>query len=246
MKIFNKIFILILAIFGCLFFSFELFAQSMSDDDIVDNIIEYNWTLYSFIATVCGIIAALITLWWMIKNSKRENVNFSKQLDELKKQTEKADQQIQNQEKEYREASDRSIKLNTSLKENVEDIKEYLTKKDLIIKLTEKKDTIYGTFKALWNSSLTKSAASVKDGTIVHNTAVMSGIITITTGITTFKDLLPEISGDFEEACKQCIDDVEQLSKIKKKGEDIAEWLKGVKTHFDDLDKEMSNCINNL
>ena len=82
--------------------------------------------------------------------------------------------------------------MNAALKESVEDIKDYLTKKDLVIKLKEKKDVVYGTFVSLWNSSLTKLAANVKDGSIINNQAVMNGIVSITSGITTFKDLPEE------------------------------------------------------
>lgn len=224
-------------------------ADFQTSNEEENGVISYNtkpdWNFWSFIATVIGIIAALGTLWWMIKDSGRENENFLNQLDELKKQNQRADKQIQNQEKELRDASERSRKLNTALKENVADIKDYLTKKDLVIKLTEKKDTIYGTFKSLWNSSFTKTASDVKDGTIVQNQAVMNGIISITTGITTFRDLITNMSDSCEEACKVCIDDVEQLSKKKKNG-DISEWLKGMKKHFENLEKEMSSCIDNL
>lgn len=224
-------------------------ADFQTSNEKTNGVISYNtkpdWNFWSFVATVVGIIAALGTLWWMIKDSGRENENFLNQLDELKKQNQRADKQIQNQEKEFRVASERSRNLNTALKENVADIKDYLTKKDLVIKLTEKKDTIYGTFKSLWNSSFTKTASDVKDGTIVQNQAVMNGIISITTGITTFRDLIPNMSDSCEEACKMCIDDVEQLSKKKKK-EDISEWLKGMKKHFENLEKEMSSCIDNL
>ena len=224
-------------------------ADFQTSNEKTNGVISYNtkpdWNFWSFVATVVGIIAALGTLWWMIKDSGRENENFLNQLDELKKQNQRADKQIQNQEKELRDASERSRNLNTALKENVADIKDYLTKKDLVIKLTEKKDTIYGTFKSLWNSSFTKTASDVKDGTIVQNQAVMNGIISITTGITTFRDLIPNMSDSCEEACKMCIDDVEQLSKKKKK-EDISEWLKGMKKHFENLEKEMSSCIDNL
>lgn len=224
-------------------------ADFQTSNEKTNGVISYNtkpdWNFWSFVATVVGIIAALGTLWWMIKDSGRENENFLNQLDELKKQNQRADKQIQNQEKEFRDASERSRNLNTALKENVADIKDYLTKKDLVIKLTEKKDTIYGTFKSLWNSSFTKTASDVKDGTIVQNQAVMNGIISITTGITTFRDLIPNMSDSCEEACKMCIDDVEQLSKKKKK-EDISEWLKGMKKHFENLEKEMSSCIDNL
>lgn len=212
---------------------------------VISNNTKPDWNFWSFVATVVGIVAALGTLWWMIKDSGRENENYLNQLDELKKQNQRADKQIQNQEKELRDASERSSKLNTALKENVADIKDYLTKKDLVIKLTEKKDTIYGTFKSLWNSSFTKAASDVKDGSIVQNQAVMNGIISITTGITTFRDLIPNMSDGCEEACKMCIDDVERLSKKKKK-EDISEWLKGMKKHFENLEKEMSSCIDNL
>lgn len=212
---------------------------------VISNNTKPDWNFWSFITTIVGIVTAIGTLWWMIINSKRENKNFLNQLDELKKQNQKADKQIQNQEKEYRDASERSRKLNTALKENVTEIKDYLTKNDLMIKLKEKKDGIYGTFKALWNSSLTKSASNVKDGSVVQNPAVMKGIITITKGITAFKDLMPNMSDSCEEACKACIDDIEQLSKKKKKG-DISEWLKGMKKHFEDMEKEMSSCIDNL
>ena len=225
-------------------------ANFQTDSDrvtksVISNKTKQDWDFWSFIATIVGIVTAIGTLWWMIKNSKRENKNFLNQLDELKKQNQKADKQIQNQEKEYRDASERSRKLNTALKENVTEIKDYLTKNDLMIKLKEKKDSIYGTFKALWNSSLTKSASNVKDGSIVQNPAVMKGIITITKGITAFRDLMPNVSDSCEEACKACIDDIEQLSKKKKKG-DISEWLKGMKKHFEDLEKEMTSCIDNL
>lgn len=212
---------------------------------VISNNTKPDWNFWSFITTIVGIVTAIGTLWWMIINSKRENKNFLNQLDELKKQNQKADKQIQNQEKEYRDASERSRKLNTALKENVTEIKDYLTKNDLMIKLKEKKDGIYGTFKALWNSSLTKSASNVKDGSVVQNPAVMKGIITITKGITAFKDLMPNMSDSCEEACKACIDDIEQLLKKKKKG-DISEWLKGMKKHFEDMEKEMSSCIDNL
>lgn len=245
MKTINSFFIVILVL-SCCFSLSPIVANTLSEDLVPNSSYGYNWTLWSFIATVGGILATLITLWWMIHNSKRENLNFSKQLDELKKHNQKADKQLQIQEKEYLEASERSMKLNTSLKENIEDIKEYLTKNDLIIKLTEKKDTIYGTFTSLWNSSFTKSASNVKDGTIVQNNVVMNGIITITTGITTFQDLIPNISADCGETCKLCIYDLEQLSKKRKKGDDISEWLKNLKQHFEKLEKEMSDCINNL
>ena len=204
-----------------------------------------DWNLCSFIATVVGIVAALGTLFWMIRDSNRENENFLNQLGELKKQNQRADKQLQNQEKELRDASERSRKLNAALKESVEDIKDYLTKKDLVIKLKEKKDVVYGTFVSLWNSSLTKLAANVKDGSIINNQAVMNGIVSITSGITTFKDLIPNISDSCEEACRLCVEDMAQLSKKKKKG-DISEWLKGMKKHFEDLEKEMSSCIDNL
>lgn len=225
-------------------------ANFQTDSDgvtksVISNKTKQDLDFWSFIITIVGIVTAIGTLWWMIINSKRENKNFLNQLDELKKQNQKADKQILNQEKEYRDASERSRKLNTALKENVAEIKDYLTKNDLMIKLKEKKDGIYGTFKALWNSSLTKSASNVKDGSVVQNPAVMKGIITITKGITAFRDLMPNMSDSCEEACKACIDDIEQLSKKKKKG-DITEWLKGMKKHFEDMEKEMSSCIDNL
>ncbi len=212
-----------------------------------------NWGKRSFWATFAdvvftflGIIAALVTLWWMIKNSKKEKQQVNQQLTLLEQGNQQAKQQIQNQERALRDSSEKSRKLNASLKENVEKINNYLTQSDLKVKLTEKKDTVNSTFNSLWNSVLRRGGSKLKDGSIINNAAVLNGIITMETGINTFIDLLPIASEKCKVASNICLDDIDYISKKKKKGEDIAQWLQDMKTHFDDLYNEMSNCINNM
>ena len=213
----------------------------------------HNWGECSFWATFAdvvftflGIIAALGTLWWMIKNSKGEKQQVNQQLSLLEQGNQQAKQQIQNQERALKDSSEKSRKLNASLKESVEKINKYLTQSDLKVKLTEKKDTVNSTFNSLWNSVLRRGGSKLKDGTIINNAAVLNGIITMETGINTFNDLLPVASEKCKAAGKICLDDIDYISKKKKKGEDIAQWLQDMKTHFDDLNNEMSNCINNM
>lgn len=212
-----------------------------------------NWGKRSFWATFTdvvftffGIIAALWTLWWMIKNSRDEKQQVKQQLSLLEQGNLQAKLQIQNQERALKESSERSRKLNSALKESVEKINKYLTQSDLKVKLTEKKDTVNSTFNSLWNSVLRRGGSKLKDGTIINNAAVLTGIITMETGINTFNDLLPVASDKCKAVGKICLDDIDYISKKKKKGEDIAQWLQDMKTHFDDLYNEMSNCINNM
>lgn len=97
-----------------------------------------NWGKRSFWATITdvvftflGIIAALLTLWWMIKNSKEEKQQVKQQLTLLEHGNQQAKQQIQNQELALIDSSEKSRKLNASLTESVEKINNYLTQSDL-------------------------------------------------------------------------------------------------------------------
>lgn len=206
----------------------------------------YHATLADVIATVLGIVAAIITLIWMHFNSKKESEQVKQQLLLLEQGNNQAKLQIQNQERALKDSTEKSRRLNAALKGNVENINKYLTQSDLKVKLTEKKDTVNSTFNSLWNSVLHRGGSKLKDGTIINNPAVLDGIITMETGINTFIDLLPVASEKCKAAGKICLDDIDYISKKKKKGEDIAQWLQDMKTHFDDLYNEMSICINNI
>lgn len=203
-------------------------------------------TFADVIATILGIVAAIVTLVWMHKNSKKEAAKVQQQITLLEERNNHAKQQIQNQEKAIRESNEQSMRLNASIKRNVEDIKKYLTESELKIKLIEKKDTVHKTFVYLWNSSFRHEASKIKDGSIINNQAVLSGVIDIVTAIATFNDLHPSVSEKCVEKGKRCMGDMEYLSKKKKKGEDIAAWLEEIKQHFDELSDEMNNCINGL
>jgi len=68
----------------------------------------------------------------------------------------------------------------------------------------------------------------------------------IESGINTFNDLLPVVSNSCSAAGKICLDDIGLISKKKKKGEDIAQWLQDMNSHFENLNNEMSKCIKNI
>lgn len=203
-------------------------------------------TFADVIATVLGIFAALITLLWMHRNSQKDNVNVQKEIKLLEDGNDRAKQQIIVQERALKKSADQSRKLNSALKSNVEDIKKYLTQSDLKVKLIEKKDTIYSTFSYLYNSSFVQEASKIKDGSIIRNQAVLQGVITIVTDITTFKDLHPTLSSNYDIYSQRCLDDMEQLSKKKQKGFDLVRWLKETKIHFEELKQEMESCIGSL
>lgn len=206
----------------------------------------YRVNFADLIATILGFLAAIVTLWVMKRNARSESADVQKQIALLKVGNQQAEQQIQNQNRALRDSAEKNRQLNTALKGNVEDIKKYLTQNDLKVKLTEKKDTVISTFTSLWNSVLRHGGSKIKDGSIINNPAVLNGIILIESGINTFNDLLPVASNNCRAAGKVCLDDVELISKKKKKGEDIAQWLQDMKSHFDDLNNEMSNCIKNI
>lgn len=206
----------------------------------------YHATLADVIATVIGIVAAIITLIWMHCNSKKESEQVKQQLSLLKQGNQQAKQQIQNQERALEDSAENSRKLNASLKESVEKINQYLTQSEIIVKLTEKKDIVNSTFNSLWYSVLRHGGSKLKDGSIINNAAVLDGIIKMETGINTFNDLLPTVSEKCKEAGNVCLNDIDTISKKKKKGDDIAQWLQDMKAHFDKLNNEMSNCINNM
>ena len=203
-------------------------------------------TFADVIATVLGIFAALITLLWMHRNSQKDNVNVQKEIKLLEDGNDRAKQQIIVQERALKKSADQSRELNSALKSNVEDIKKYLTQSDLKVKLIEKKDTIYSTFSYLYNSSFVQEASKIKDGSIIRNQAVLQGVITIVTDITTFKDLHPTLSSNYDIYSQRCLDDMEQLSKKKQKGIDLVRWLKETKIHFEELKQEMESCIGSL
>ena len=206
----------------------------------------YYATLADVIFTFLGIIAALATLLWMYNNSKGEKQQVKQQLFLLEQGNNQAKLQIQNQERALKDSAEKSRTLNEARKESVEDIKKYLTQSDLKVKLTEKKDTVNSTFNSLWNSVLRHGGSMLKDGSIINNSAVLNGIITMETCINTFNDLLPIESEKCEAAGRICLNDIDCISKKKKQGDDIAQWLKDMKNHFDDLNNEMSNCINSI
>ena len=203
-------------------------------------------TFADVIATILGFVIAVLTLRWMNNNSKVEKQDVKDQIRLLKQGNQQANLQILNQERALKDSAEKSRRLNAALNGSVEDIKKYLTQNDLIVKLTEKKDTVNSTFNSLWNSVLRHGGSKLKDGSIINNSAVLNGIIKMETGINTFNDLLPVESEECKAASKVCLNDIDNVSKKKKKGEDIAQWLRDMKKHFDDLNKEMSNCINNI
>lgn len=206
----------------------------------------YYATLADVIATILGIVAAIVTLIWMHCNSNKERKQVKQQLLLLKQGNNQAKRQIQNQEMALKISTDNNRRLNEALKESVEDIKNYLTQSDLKVKLTEKKDIVNSTFNSLWNSVIRHGGSKLKDGSIINNSAVLDGIIKMESGINTFNDLLPVASDNCKFAGEVCLHDIDNISKKKNRGEDIAQWLIDMKKHFDDLNKEMSNCINNI
>lgn len=206
----------------------------------------YRVNFADLIATVLGFLAAIVTLLVMRCTAKRESDDVQQQISLLKESNQQAEQQIQNQNRALKDSAEKSRKLNAALKGNVEDIKKYLTQSDLKVKLTEKEDSVISTFTSLWNSVLRHGGSKIKDGSIINNPAVLNGIIMIESGINTFNDLLPVASNSCSAAGKICLDDIGLISKKKKKGEDIAQWLQDMKSHFEDLNNEMSKCIKNI
>ena len=200
------------------------------------------WNRNTFWATFFGIILTLATIIAMIVIHKKQSKDTKDEIKQLENQNKNATTLIRNQEKSFRNESRRSYNLNKSLENNVSDIKRYMMDKDLVIKIKEKKSSIYNTF--MFISSTSFSGSELKKGTLLKNhDAMLNAAIEIIKNISIIGELLPEQSDSFIRFADLCREDMESLSEEQ---EDVILWITDAKSHFTQLDNELDVLINNL
>lgn len=203
---------------------------------------ETNWNKRSYMATICGGLLTLITIFVMIYIHNKQTKGTDKQIKALQKQNLNTIRLIKNQERASHDAMIRSNNLNSSLQRNVSDIKHYMMDKDLVIKITERKASIYKTFMFISGTSFTGS--ELKKGTLLQNhDAILDATIKMSRDIEIIGDLLPEKTETFSNLAQSCQDDLTSLSYNHK---DVIQWIKDTQTHFSQLDGELNVLIENI
>lgn len=221
--------------------SFMAMADSI-ETTIKENNNETNWNRRSCIATICGGLLTLITIFVMIIIHIKQTKGTDKQIKALHKQNLNTIRLIKNQERASHDAMIRSNNLNSSLQKNVSDIKHYMMDKDLVIKITERKASIYKTFMFISGTSFTGS--ELKKGTLLQNhDAILDATIKMSRDIEIVGDLLPDKTQTFITLAQSCQDDLTSLSYNHK---DVIQWIKDTQNHFSQFDSELDVLIDNI
>lgn len=207
---------------------------------------EVNWNERSFWATIGGIIGTLITIIIMICFNKGQHKDTMKTIGLLEQQNDQTKTQIENQKTALNDSVVKNNNILAAMNTHVQEIKNYTMNKDVVLRLVEKKESVFNSYMHLWESFFKKNIPSIIDGTILKNATVFNAVLAIDIDITTITDLLPKNTDEFKSLSQTCRDDLMMLSKKRRKGENTSEWLKESKKHFEDFNNLLGVVIDNM